>query len=449
MRRSAGLVAILIAVAACASAPSPSPRSAPPATAPVAPSAPSSSPSSPSSPPASPAAVDRDQRWLDGLADLLPGLERLHPDPFHSTSKAKLQRAVDDLAAAVPSLDEDEVLVGILRIVALVSAKGRDAHTGLYPWGEGTYPVTSLPLRLWLFSDGVHVVDVLPPFEGLVGARIASIDGTAIEDVEATLDPLIPRDNAATVKLLLPRFLLIPQILHGAGVIDDPAHVELELIDATGERRTADVDPIPMADYNAWAGPYGLHLPDDPRVRYLSRAEEPLWLEDLAPGVVYVQYNRVDGVHARDLAAVRTRLGDPDVTTLIVDIRHNYGGELRAIDPVLATLESAPDGVHRWLIAGRNTFSGGSLFAARFTADQGVTVVGEPMGGSPNVWANPRPIELGDTGLVVDVATVFDVGASADDRRLTIEPDVPIELTAEDVAAGRDPVLDTIVAADR
>jgi hypothetical protein len=361
-----------------------------------------------------------------------------------------LEEAIGALAADVPSLDDDKVVAGLLRVVALVSADGRDAHTGLYPWGSGSFPLTSLPLRLWAFPDGVHVVDALAPDEDLVGAEITSIDGVPIDEAVASLDPLIPRDNESTVRLLLPRFLLIPQILHGAGLIEDPGRVELELVvDSGGTRTTRSLDPIPMADYNAWAGAYGLHLPDDPRVRYLSRAAAPLWFEDAALGIVYVQYNRVDGVDVADLAALRTRLEEPDLTSVIVDIRHNYGGEVRAIAPVLEALASERDDAHRWLVTGRNTFSAGSIFAARYSADEEVTVVGEPMGGSPNLWGNSRPVELGDTGLVLDVATTFEVGVSPDDERLTIEPDVEIDLAPDDLASGRDPVLDTILAADR
>ena len=45
----------------------------------------------------------------------------------------------------------------------MVSADGCDAHTGAYVWGNGTYPLDSMPLRLWLFDEGVYIVDALPP----------------------------------------------------------------------------------------------------------------------------------------------------------------------------------------------------------------------------------------------------------------------------------------------
>ena len=101
-----------------------------------------------------------------------PGPRAPAPRPVpYDVEGADLERAVAALDGAATSLDDDGLLVGLMRLVALVSADGRDAHTGLYAWGEGEYPLTSLPLRLWVFDDGVHVVTALPPYEDLVGAR--------------------------------------------------------------------------------------------------------------------------------------------------------------------------------------------------------------------------------------------------------------------------------------
>ena len=105
-----------------------------------------------------------------------------------------------------------------MRIVAMVSREGCDAHTGAYIWGDDSYPVDSLPLRLWLFDDGVYVVDALDPYRSLIGSRIETIAASPIEDVIAAVDPLIPRDNEWTVRNLTPRYLLIPQVLSGVGI---------------------------------------------------------------------------------------------------------------------------------------------------------------------------------------------------------------------------------------
>ena len=86
----------------------------------------------------------------------------------------------------------------------------------------------------------------------------------------------MPRDNDWTYRLLVPRYVLIPQVLRGLGIADD-GPLTLGLTTPQGNSRTVDIEPIPMSDYNDWAGPYGLHLPANADVAYLSRIGDALW----------------------------------------------------------------------------------------------------------------------------------------------------------------------------
>lgn len=374
-------------------------------------------------------------------------MDRLHPDLGHGTRVADLEAAADALAAEAGTLTDDQLLAGVLRIVAMVSTQGCDAHTGAYVWGTGTYPVESLPLRLWLFGDDVVVVDALAPHAGLVGLRIDSIDGHPIADVLAALDPVIPRDNAQTVRLLTPRYLLIPQILRGLGIADPTGAVELGLVGPDGQQSTENVDPISMADYNAWAGPYGLHLPQDPTVPYLARIDASLWWQDLADGdTLVIHYNRVDRQPFSLLQSLERHLRRPTLTRIVLDVRHNFGGEVSALDPILELLDDpAVDQPGRlFVITGRNTFSAASLLVARLDAQTEATFVGEPMGGCPTAYGDSNDLTLPFSGIVVSVAGMLEVGVAADDTRLTIEPDIPAELTLEEWSTGSDVALGMI-----
>jgi len=368
----------------------------------------------------------------------------MHPNLFHGISRAAFRAGVARLEASVPELNDDELMTGVIRLVARVSADGRDGHTGAFVWGTGQVPLQSLPLRLWLFPDGVFVVDAMPPHEDLVGARVVAVAGHPIADVLRAIDPLVPRDNESTVRLVTPRFLLIPEVLHGLGLIDEAGPVALDVVDQDGDESTVEVEPIPMSDYNAWAGPYGLHLPPRPGPLYLSRSEEFLWDEVLAdrPDTLYVQYNRVEFLDDDVLGRLRRDAGAPDIRRIVVDIRHNYGGQTHAFAVVARILErAAADGRTLAVITGRNTFSAASLFAARLERNTGAVFVGEAMGGSPNLYGNPRDFLLLHSGIDVGVATQYYVGSIPDDPRLTIPPDVPVELTSADYFAGRDPAL--------
>src|SRR5215471_8738664 len=88
-------------------------------------------------PSASPA-PERVTGWRADIAALIPGMARLHPNITHSATRAQLDDASAALAARVPSLTDDEVLVGLMRIVGQITSAGCDGHTGLYVWGEGT-----------------------------------------------------------------------------------------------------------------------------------------------------------------------------------------------------------------------------------------------------------------------------------------------------------------------
>jgi hypothetical protein len=431
-----GLV-LALTVAACGPTPSPL------ATTGEAP-APTTSAVATSSP--SPTA-DRVSGWRSDLAMLVPAMDRIHPKIDHGTPRSQLDAAAASLSQQVPTLTDDQVMVGVLRIVAMVSAEGCDAHTGAFIWGLGTYPVDSLPLRLWWFREGVVVVDALPPYEDLVGLRIGAIDGRPIDEVLATVDPLIPRDNSATVRLLMPRYLLMPQILRGLGLAGGGS-LDLDVVDGEGATQTVSVEPIPMADYNEWAGAYGLLLPANPDVIYLSRIGDALWWERLEDTTLFVQYNRVDVLPEATLGALASALHEPGLERVVVDVRHNYGGEVRTMTRVLALLDDRA--VDRegalFVITGRNTYSAASLFVARLVAQTSAIVVGEPMGGCPTSYGDSSDVRLPFSGIDVSVSGLLEVAVSADDTRQTIDPDVATSLSADEWAARVDPALAAILA---
>lgn len=384
---------------------------------------------------------------------LVPGMAAIHPKLTHGVSRADLDAAAAALSATVDTATDDQLMVGVLRIVAMVSKAGCDAHTGAYVWGSGTYPLDSMPLRLWLFTndagaDEVVVVDALPPYRSLIGSRIDTIEGHQIADVIAAIDPIVPRDNAQTVRLLMPRFLLIPQILRGLGLADGGV-ISLGMTAVDGTTSKVDMEPVTMPAYNAWAGPYGLHLPADPEVLYLSFIDGPLWWKVAGDGdTLFVQYNRVDHLPAQLLDDLGNALRAPDYARVVLDLRHNYGGELTALDPIQALFEDPsfdqPDRL--FVLTGRNTFSAGSLLVARLDRDTQAVIVGEPMGGCPTIWSDPTDLALPASGIVVSVADDVAIGVDPNDSRLTIEPDVSATLTREDWAEGRDPALSLIAA---
>src|SRR5688572_24127140 len=91
----------------------------------------------------------------EDVRELGKSIEMLHPDPFRSVSRRRFEAEVDDLARRAPAISRNELLVGVLRIIALLGP--RNGHTGLFPADSHTQPLRLYPLRLYHFADGVFV----------------------------------------------------------------------------------------------------------------------------------------------------------------------------------------------------------------------------------------------------------------------------------------------------
>ena len=105
----------------------------------------------------------RSSASADAAADvrlLAAKIEEIHPAPFRSVSRERFQSEVNTLARTAPELSRNELLVGILRVIALLGP--RNGHTGLFPADPSHETDLHLyPLRLYQFSDGLHVVDAV------------------------------------------------------------------------------------------------------------------------------------------------------------------------------------------------------------------------------------------------------------------------------------------------
>jgi hypothetical protein len=136
--------------------------------------------------PSAPATAAADVRELGA------SIEQMHPDPYRAISKAQFEAAVEDLATRTPELSRDEILVGMLRIVALLGP--RNGHTGIFPADPSNARELHLyPLRLYDFPDGLFVVDAAD--RSLVHDRLVSVNGMPLDQVLARVRPLVPRDN--------------------------------------------------------------------------------------------------------------------------------------------------------------------------------------------------------------------------------------------------------------
>jgi hypothetical protein len=368
------------------------------------------------------------------IRTLVAELERQHPNPYHDVSRDAFHRAANELVAAAPSLRRDQLVVGVMRLLALLGE--RDGHSGVHPLSPVPgQNLRAYPLRLHRFPEGFYVARASDA--SLIGARITAIGGIPIDQVEARVRPLITRDNEWTVLDRLPFFLVVAEVLSG---LDLAPVFSFELPD--GSRREASFDAISLALHVQRFGGWW-----EPTTRpgrqplYLRLRNRSFALSRIDRGrALYVTYNVTTnprGVPSRLIQLARSRR----VRRIIVDVRLNGGGDNTTYFGLVQALRNRRinrPGRLRVLI-GRRTFSAAGNFAGevdRFTRGR---FYGEPTGGAPSQWGDSALIPLPTIGIAA--ATAVQYIGSEQDKRLATYADVPVAIRAADFFAGRDPVL--------
>jgi hypothetical protein len=315
--------------------------------------------------------------------------------------------------------------------------------------GSGTH---EYPILMWQFSDGLMVTAAKAPYDDLVGSRIEAIDGHPIADVMALVEPLSPRDNPSNLLSYAPLYLRTSELLAGLGVIETagPATFTMAGPGPSAASRDVRIEPILADDDVAWHGGDPLTLRSD-ALLWLKRKHDALWWTYLSDSrTLYAQYNEVRGGIDATADEILARAKGPDVDRVVVDLRNNGGGDNNTYRHLLAVLQDpVVDRPGRLvLLIGRLTFSAAANFATELEQTTGATFVGEDMGGSPNLYGDVRPTHLPYAALGpidVYVATRYWVKSTADDPRITIEPDIAVPLSSTDYLAGRDPVLEAAI----
>ena len=127
-------------------------------------------------------------------------------------------------------------------------------------------------------------------------------------------------------------------------------------------------------------------------------------------------------------------------------MRNNPGGDNTTFGDLRRAVEAvAHQGPGRVaIIAGRSTFSAAGNFITDILVGPeggGIRLIGEAPGGGLNIYGDVDVVTLPTSGIVVLISNRYHERAPGDDR-LALPPDVPVEVTWDDYAGGRDPVLE-------
>jgi hypothetical protein len=391
--------------------------------------------------------------WREDLRALAVELPRRHKNAYAHMTPAAWSGAVARLDARIPELQRHEIIVELMRLVAMVG----DGHTTLAPDADERTGFGRFPVELYDFSDGLFIVAADSMHRDLLGTRVVRIGSATAAAALDSAAHLVSHESPQWARLRGSSFLVMPQVLAALGITKNPQHATF-VVEHDGRQRSVTLDASRDA---AAVVALGTALPPGWRdMRQSAPGGDPLWLQ--RPGVtywftalpdhtLYICYRGVQFFANGETNEMFFRrafaAGDSaHVERVVLDMRTNGGGNnflnrflVREIlrRPAL----DRPDRL--FVLIGRNVFSAAQNLVNELDYYTGAAFVGEPTGNSPNQYGDARPFELPRSRLRVFISSQYWQGHSAADERTSFPPSAFVELSSSDYGAKRDPVLAT------
>jgi hypothetical protein len=381
-------------------------------------------------------------------------MRELHAQHYvlrHGPLPDSLLAAGERFRARIPDWSDDRALAELMRLAAMAG----DGHTYVLPWGATRFTSRVLPLRFYQFSDGLFVIDADSGRECWIGAKVVALAHLPVPEIFRRIRPYVARDNDEGIVWAGPVLLRFVGFLEAITDQRFPDAVPVRL-HHHGRDTTITLPLVPAPMLRGVPKLIPSRLPNAPAAPlYLQNVATPYWFVPVRSAVLYVQFNQVQDAAREPLAAFASRLASTITAshpgTLIVDVRHNNGGNLGLLDPLVAVLRGYTTGARAGrlvVISGRNTFSAAQVFLSRAEHEARAEVVGEPSSSKPNFVGEENAVILPWSGAMTSISNRYHETIPGD-HRAWIEPRPRIELGSTDYFANRDPVVEWILEGPR
>ena len=346
---------------------------------------------------------------------------------------------------------------------------------------EGLF--TSLPISFWIFADGAVITRAQSKYRDLLGASILKIGGVPVIEAERRVAKYIAGTDERR-RYLSPAWLARLEVLEAVGLAPD-RHALFEVRTLDGKTRAVDLGEAPTADPAAlsplWQqsmvpgkGPFPWpHVLD-------SLAGLPLYLrprdELTATGlndshVLYIRSTSLDpytddpdAVLLKAYMIIDTIFKDRRFPSdIIVDLRFNGGGNFfNIIDFTRELAGLCGSNGHFYIIIGRATNSAAIIFTALLKASLPgrTSIVGEEASDHLWFWSEGGMLRAPSSNLPLHYTDGYhDWAHGCNDWAKcywpaifhgvavgSISPDIEVEPTYGQYAAGRDLPLEAVLA---
>ncbi len=388
--------------------------------------------------------ITREEAWAKDLDYLEKRTLELHYNLHRTLAETDFTKSFLELKSSIDSLSDEQIIVELMRIFGGLG----NGHNLILATSPKVGALKKLPVQFYQFNDGVFIIEADENFEQWIGYKVESIENTPVEEALQKTNAVNARDNDMQTLWWGSYYMGLPDVLESLGIIKKASQVTITLSDKKGKSQKVTMNPISW-NFDTLNIP---KLKIEPQPLFLSKMDDPYWFKLLPEySTIYIQFNVVTQKEEKSIEdfnmEIRTQIAQNKTGNLILDLRHNHGGDGSLLPPMLKTIMNFefknPNG-KIFVIMGRGTFSAGQNLLTDITSFTNAILVGEPSGSKPNHIGDAGWFQLPYSGLKGIVSTQFHQTSTAEDFRNWIAPHIPVTLSSTDYFEGNDKALDTI-----
>jgi hypothetical protein len=403
----------------------------------------------------------RDARWQRDIAYLAEKLPRVHIHGITGVSKDRWDATAASLESTVPRLTNGQVILGIMRLVALLHDDETTVQTT-----SGNPLVYPVDLQ-WI--DGQLDLTAVPPAQRrLLGAQLEAVNGHPVSAILALLRPEIDYQDPGILATSEAQDMVSASLLAWLGVTPSARSAAFTVRTVSGSNLTIRLNAI-TALSQPWvrallrkqqsAPPSTVYISADeleftalgsaslahvPLPLYQQNLTLPYWMQVLAAQrAVYLKYNGcldTDGFQQLAAQALVVLRQHPDYR-LIIDLRDNFGGDSGPFQALVDGIAADPAINQRGRIFGlinQRTDSSATVDAGSLSHQTNAIMVGQRVMDPIDEYGNEAgPLRLPYWGVSVQYTTaVVNSG-----KVQLVAPDIAVAPTLQQVLTGQDPVL--------
>lgn len=413
--------------------------------------------------PSYPKPTTRKEAWIQDLIHFRNNFYSVCKS-FPKDSIPHSNQIIDSIIQHIDSLNNKKIKLLLSHCVRMAN----DAHTTVY-FGN----LNQVPLRLYLFSDGLYVIQARNEYSNLLGKRVSAIGDRSIDELITSLKSYKSGNNAR-IENIAPYFLSSPDYFEAADITQTADSLKYTFMDehkefsiwlypdkerASSNEYSSSRDLSPIQHQQVDTAKWDHVLTPIPIPLYLSHPDDNYQLYPIdSLHALYIQINQCTSIKGL-VSQIKTHVAQCNTNNIIVDLRFNGGGDYISLADFSRQIPEIITG-RIFVITGKATFSAAICTAARLIhfSNGRAIVVGEHAGDNLQFWSDGKTFSLPNSNISIRAVDAFQdfkdnrfipfktpwvslfYGVAVDH----INPDIPIAFTFVDYRNGIDRALEEI-----